>query len=218
MRKSTLLKALLTVTAPMIFVCVTASAQHGAGHGGGGHGGGGGFHGGGGYSGGYHGGGYSGGYHGGGYAGGYHGGGYSGGMHGGPQAMPGGGHSGMSGGPSSARSFGGMEHPSTAHAAIADGQWHSFGSGHMAGGSTAASASPIHSSASTSVRGSAGRGGSVRSPAAHTAIADGQWHSFGNGRVTGGSTAAAASASPMRSAASTSAGASTNRCASARAP
>ena len=128
----------------------------------------------------------------------------------------------MSGGPSSARSFGGSSRSSTAHAAIADGQWHSFGNGHMAGRSTAASASPMRSSASTSVGGPAGRGGSGRSPGAHAAAADGQWHSFGNGRVTGGSTAASApasaSASSMRSSASTSAGASTNRGASGRSP
>src|SRR5215813_12233677 len=127
MRKSTLLKALLAVTAPVTLIGATAFAQHGGGHGGGGggfHGGGGGFHGGGG------------GFHGG---GGYHGGGY-GGMHGGgPQAMPGGGGSGMSGGPSPARGFGAGGHSSTAHAAVADGQWHSFGNGRMAGESTATS-------------------------------------------------------------------------------
>src|SRR5215472_6273461 len=197
MRKSTLLKALLSGIASTALLCATtpALAQHGGGHGGGG----GGFHGGGG--GGFH-GGYGGGYHGG-YGGGYHGGpAYSGPHTAGPGAMHGSAPSGMHGGTSSPRGFTGSpqgrgaasnahvgrassapssaSHMATAHSPVADGQWHSFASGHTSGSGTGGAASSARSAGSHMGAGANSTAASHVASTGHAAVADGRWHSMGN--------------------------------------
>ena len=159
MTRSTFAKVLLASIASLVLVFVPnpAFAQRG----GGGHGGGGGFHGGGG--GGFHGGGgFSGGGHsgfsGGGrsYGGGAYrsGGGFSSRAYGG-SAYRGSGFGGRSVAGLNGRSFGSAGRSSGVRNAIADGQWHSFGS---AGRVTNAAAS---------------------SGFRNSASADGRWHSFG---------------------------------------
>lgn len=169
MTHPTLSKTLLALMASLVLVCLPTAvfAQHGGGHSGGGGGGshgagGGGFHGGGG-GGGFHGGG---GFSGGGFRGGYggsHGGGFSGarGPYGGMRgAGAGGRYSGTSrpwswegrGAGSRVNSpgwhsfnsgsgFAGRNGAagSTFHAAVADGNWHSFGGVHNTSASMRAS-------------------------------------------------------------------------------
>jgi len=170
MTKSTLLKTLLAGIASFILVCapIPALAQHG-GHAGGG-GGGGGFHGGGGA---FHGGGYSG--------GGFHGagssyGGYRGGM------SSGAGRSGSIRGESSARGSGSARAWSWEGRGSRDASpgWHSFARSDNGRSANGRSANGGGTETAHGAGMDASRGGS---PAAHSAaIADGQWHGFGNAR------------------------------------
>jgi len=162
MNRSSLLKALLlgTTFLGLVFLSASAFAQHGGGH----SGGGGGSHAGGG--GGYHGGSPS--------SGGYHGG-YSGGYHGGASGFSG---RGSSAGPGvSSRVPGGASagHPWSWEGHSSRGTspgWHQFASGNSrtVGREGVGSAATRSSASSMAAR-------SATMPN-HSAVADGQWHSF----------------------------------------
>ena len=179
MQNSTWSNALLAALASLALVCtpVPALAQHGGGHGGGG----GGFHGGGFSGGGFHGG--SGGFHGGGFSG-AHAGSFGYGSRGvsgsqGARGFEGGrGSYGMRSGSSS------MGRSSRPWASEGQGVrntspgWHGFersaGGGRQGAGGSSRAASGL-SGAGAGRASMAGRGASTF----HSAVADGQWHSFG---------------------------------------
>ena len=179
MQNSTWSNALLAALASLALVCtpVPALAQHGGGHGGGG----GGFHGGGFSGGGFHGG--SGGFHGGGFSG-AHAGSFGYGSRGvsgsqGARGFEGGrGSYGMrSGSPSMGRSSRPWGSEGEGVRNTSPG-WHGFersaGGGRQGAGGSSRAASGL-SGAGASRASMAGRGASTF----HSAVADGQWHSFG---------------------------------------